>query len=135
MTQAEMIATFGDPWRGLGIDPAAAADAPDWWSFPLDGRTVQGGVHHEDVRIIVEVSDVDVDADVDALYADIAARNEALPASASVRYVEEDGYVNVRGLIPLPDVTPEGLRALLRACMSLAGSDSAVALGAKYRSW
>lgn len=135
MTEAEMIATFEALWRDLGIDPAAAADAPDWWSTNLGGRTVQGGVHYHDVRIFISVAEVDVDADIDALYADIAAKNAALPASANVGYVEVDNYIQVRGLIPLADVTPAGIRALLKACMTIADSDAAAALGAKYRSW
>ncbi|MCA9661954.1 MAG: hypothetical protein KC486_26685 [Myxococcales bacterium] len=135
MTQDEMIATFEALWRDIGIDPAAAADASDWWSTNLEGRTVQGGVHYDDVRIFISISDVDVDADIDALYADIAAKNAALPKSADVRYVEEDNYIQVRGLIPLADVTPAGIRALLKACMTVADSDAAAALGAKYQSW
>jgi len=106
-------------------------EGEDWWRFSVGELNFQGGIHHHDFRLLSALCEIDCDADYNALYAAIAERNGELGAGPA-RFVEEDNYLHVRGLIPLDAVDRA---ALIDAVAEVARGAAASSLRSTYRQW
>lgn len=135
MNSQEMIQTFESILaEKLGLDPAACREGEDWWRFRVGDLDCQGGIHYHDFRIVCTLCEIDCDADYDALYGAIADRNGELGAGPA-RFIEEDNYLHVRGLIPLDAVDRAALAGLIDAVAAVADSNAAANLRGNYRQW
>lgn len=133
MTPEQMSEAFERVLADLGLDPATCRQGDGWWRFYPDDLPFQGGIHTRDFRISCSLGEIDSDADLDAVYRDIDARNAELTDVA--RFVERDNYLWVAAAAPFHVLDPQLMRAMVDACIALARTDAAATLRARYRQW
>jgi hypothetical protein len=130
-TEPERIADFEAALRALGLDPAEGRESADWWRFYPDNVSCQGGVHREDVRVLATLCEIEADADLDRLYADL----EAAPPFGRARLVEQDCYIFAKAVVPFAEVDRATIERAIRDCLAAVASDAAATLRSRWRSW
>ncbi|MCU0653874.1 MAG: hypothetical protein MUF64_00815 [Polyangiaceae bacterium] len=134
MSEEEMKETFERVLEGLGLAASECREGNGWWRFHYR-VSFQGGIHNADFRVVATLCELNSEVDLDALYADMRAANEALPPGSLAGFVEEDNYLHVKSRVPFEGLDEALLRAQIEACAALAESSTGRSLRSRYRSW
>jgi hypothetical protein len=107
-----------------------------WWRFYPDGVLgFQAGPKGGIFEVTCGLGEIRHDADLDQVYADIRQRNEKLPADSLAQLLERDNYFWAESRVALDGLSPETIKRMIDACITLANSDAARALSAIYHVW